>query len=39
MGTKLLVLAGLFNLLAMADAFTLAFPDKKSLPAKEEKKK
>ena len=39
MGTKLLVLAGLFNLLAMADAFTLAFPDKKTAPVKEEKKK
>ena len=29
MGTKLLVLAGLFNLLALADAFSLAFPEKK----------
>jgi hypothetical protein len=41
MGTKLLVLAGLFNILALADAFSLAFPEKK--PAaneiKETKKK
>jgi len=29
MGTKLLTLAGLFNLLALADAFSLAFPEKK----------
>jgi len=40
LGTKLLVLAGLFNLLALADAFSLAFPDKPAAaPAQEAKKK
>lgn len=41
MGTKLLTLAGLFNLLALADAFSLAFPEKKPAvaPAAAEKKK
>jgi hypothetical protein len=42
MGTKLLTLAGLFNLLAVADAFSLAFPEKKpeaaAAVAKEKKK-
>jgi hypothetical protein len=42
LGTKLLVLAGLFNLLALADAFSLAFPGRQPAPAaaaKETKKK
>lgn len=39
MGTKLLTLAGLFNLLAVADAFSLAFPEKKPEAAAKEKKK
>jgi hypothetical protein len=38
MGTKLLTLAGLFNLLALADAFSLAFPEKATAPEKEKKK-
>jgi hypothetical protein len=37
MGTKLLTLAGLFNLLALADAFSLAFPEKKPALAEDKK--
>ena len=37
-GTKLLVLAGLFNLLALADAFSMAFPGKTPAPQEEKKK-
>ena len=39
MGTKLLVLAGLLNLLALSDAYQLAFPGEKKEAATEAKKK